>query len=157
MNAIAWIGTSYKIFDLEQMDRGVSEFFACHDAVTFLVRGDRSCNSHITQIVSHYGYTYSRVGGYPHNEEEAMSYDLFQNGMLRNRKGAADYFNPKHEMLSRYLYDYMGWDDGKVLAAIAKVRAVDRMGLDAMVREVLNPAPSNVFQLFGEPANKTVH
>lgn len=171
-NNMQYFGEEFELCDDDSLQEMLNAFFAIHPRTVFCQRSDRSVQSHINDVVWHFGNAVNDVGRLPNNDEEGSVFDEWVNGILRSTKAQPDYFYPDEDMFIEWITLYGGMaveeqDSVRVyfqqkrkerfshLTDDAKVDAI-KAAVDAVKAELLaeKPAPDNLIDLSRARAKK---
>lgn len=105
----------------EDIDDSITQYFEENTAVAFYLRTDRSCNTHIAQVVSDYRQVV-REEGFPEDDTVGLFFDMEENTMLRTTRESREYFVPMEKMLEKYLTHYSQFTRQEVQKAVTRLR-----------------------------------
>lgn len=103
------------------LDMTINNYAQSNNDMTFVLKTDRSCNTHITQT----SWGYQNVvaeHGFPNNELDAMYFDMSENGFIKKMKGVKDYFCPAEVMLVKFCKNYTALTDDEILVGVNRNR-----------------------------------
>lgn len=110
------------------IDTSFDRFRLQHFSRAFYLRGDRSVQAHINDVVWHFRRwvddAYYEKGLFPEGAG-LIGHDVFVNHLLRKRKGEKDYFYPQREFLHGWLRHCGAYNTSQADACIKILAAKD--------------------------------
>lgn len=99
------------------LEMTVGNYAAANQEMLFVHKSDKSCNTHISQIVWIYRDVIDEHG-FPGNELDAMYFDMEQNAFIRKTKQSKDYFYPAEAMLEKFLRSYTAMTETEIQLSV---------------------------------------
>ncbi len=114
--------------DSQAIDSSLERYYHQHNSRAFYLRGDRSVQSHINDVVWHFRNSVDESQEVP-TEVDLIGFDDFANQLLRKRKAEKDYFYPQREFLHAWLRHYGEYNIVQADACIEILREKERAEL----------------------------
>lgn len=96
---------SLVVDDSRDIDQSLMHYNNEHDSCGFHLRGDRSVQSTLNDVVWHFKQSVNEIGSVPEGID-LIGFDAYINHQLRKQKGKKDYFYPQHQFLHDWLTQY---------------------------------------------------
>jgi len=134
--------------DLQGIGTSIERYGHHHQNCIFYLRGDRSVQAHINDVLWHFRNGVDNRGGIL-TGADLIALDTYVNQIMRKRKGEKDYFYPQREWLHAWLRHYGGHTTAQADACIDELKAKERAdfaarhpGLIPPNREMESTVPS---------------
>ncbi len=111
--------------DSKAIDSSLERYRHQHNSSAFYLRGDRSVQAHINDVVWHFRSWADDRGAVP-TKVDLIGQDFFVNQLLRKRKAEKDYFTPQNEFLHAWLTHYGEYSMAQADESIANLKAKER-------------------------------
>lgn len=119
--------------DAHAIDISLERYRHLHNSRAFYLRGDRSVQAHINDVVWHFRHwvdnssddCFNNLGGVP-TGVDLIGQDVFANQLLRKRKAEKNYFTPQREFLHTWLRHYGEYNTAQADACIDSLNAKER-------------------------------
>ncbi|OAT76482.1 hypothetical protein A9B99_09230 [Mangrovibacter phragmitis] len=105
-NNMQFFGKQFELCDETSFHTMVEQFIRQNPNPCFCQRGDRSVQSHISDVVWNIEYLADETGGLPEDLVQASLFDESINSTLRSTKTHKDYFHPDEEMFLEWISQY---------------------------------------------------
>jgi len=138
--------------DIQAIDTSLERYRHQHNHCAFYLRGDRSVQAHINDVVWHFRSWADETGEVPVGVD-LISFDAFANQLLRRRKNGKDYFFPQREFLHAWLRHYGEYNTAQADACIEVLRVKERAEFVARHPELSHPKLSHSES--GQPSEAT--
>lgn len=139
--------------DSQAIDISLERYRHQHNRCAFYLRGDRSVQAHINDVVWHFRRCVDDWGDVP-TEVNLINFDIFANQILRKRKAEKDYFIPQHEFLHAWLKHYGEYSTAQADACINSLNAKERAAFVARHPELYQSRePTDTRYLKGDHAS----
>lgn len=109
--------------DSKAIEMSLERYRHKHNSCAFYMRGERSVQAHINDVVWHFNRLADNSGEVP-IEVNLISFDVFMNEFLRKRKSEKDYFTPHYEFLHKWLRSFGEYSAAKAGACIDSLKAM---------------------------------
>jgi hypothetical protein len=109
----------------EAIDSSLQRYRHQHNSSAFYLRGDRSMQTHINDVIWHFR-NWADVRGVLPTKVDLIGQDFFVNQLLRRRKTKKDYFTPQNEFLHAWLTHYGEYSMAQADSSIARLKAKER-------------------------------
>ncbi len=125
--------------DSQAIDYSLEHYRHQHNSRAFYLRGDRSVQSHVNDVASHFRSWADEMGEVP-IEVDLIAFDDFANQLPRKRKAEKDYFVPQHEFLHAWLTRYGEYNVAQAEACIEKLKAKERADFSVRHPNLIPPS-----------------
>ncbi len=122
--------------DPQVIDASVERFRQQHNNCRFYLRGDRSVQAHINDVLWHFRSWVDNHGELP-TDVDLIGLDVFANQLYRKRRDEKEYFTPQHEFFRAWLIHYGEYSPSQADAAIDCIKAKERADFDARHPELV--------------------
>jgi hypothetical protein len=122
----------------QAFEGSVERYREQHTSRAFYLRGDRSVQSHINDVVWHFRNAADSQGEVP-AEADLIEFDIFSNELLRQRKAAKTYFYPQREFSHAWLRHYAQYSTTQADACIDHLKAKARADFAARHPALISP------------------
>ena len=109
----------------QAIDISLERYRHQHNRCALYLRGDRSVQAHINDVVWPFRRCVDDLGEVP-TKVDLISFDAFVNQIIRKRKDEKDYFIPQHEFLHAWLRHYGEYNTAQADACIDILKAKER-------------------------------
>ncbi len=142
-NNMQFFGEQLELCDEASFHVMVEQFIRLNPNPCFCLRGDRSVQSHINDVVWNIEYQADEMGGLPEDLVQASLLDEWINHTVRSTKTHKDYFQPNEEMFLEWITLYGDLDPGEVPQVREYFRALHMQMLSLL------PEPENQAKIQG--------
>lgn len=108
------------------IEASLHKYEQIHSSRAFYLRGDRSVQATINDVIWHFRQHAQDIGKVP-TGVDLISQDVFANQLLRTHKDKKHYFNPHHAFLHYWLVHYAGYSKFEAMAAEAKLKLQENL------------------------------
>lgn len=135
--------------DCQAINGSLERYRHQHGRSAFYLRGDRSVQAHINDVVWHFRRWVDDYGDVP-TEVDLIGFDVFVNQLLRKRQSEKDYFTPQHEFLHGWLKHYGEYSTVQADRCIESVKKNERADFQARHPDLVPPTELTHTQLTSE-------
>lgn len=141
--------------DSQAIDASLERYRHQYNRCAFYLRGDRSVQAHVNDVVWHFRRWVDDCGDIP-TEVDLISFDVFANQLLRKRNSEKDYFTPQDEFFHAWLRHYGEYNTVEADACIDILNAKKRADFAARHPELKHSSEPAATSSHTAPRNNVI-